>query len=572
MCYGSNMDENRLYKYLPDRKTIGPHTSTETRWIQLENHQIYFAGKSKTWNGAVAFCALDFQEGRGFPAKAYKLQLHELSMVAAKENGYSSIAWDSAISLDLKINEWLPLPVALADDGFKGKYNAILRLPDIDGIRAYTLSTSQLLPIAAPAQVYIDLMAAALTKHIGERRTLSRLKRLEEDTTGLSDNRIFVGCDPRKTLTWSGAASVGLDLGILAIQLPITQSGTQQIRSLQLGTLQSDKSGIRIWVSYSAESDMPPQITPLVAEKLGISGNPQTQLTLHTLLPVRPERLPGYRGDIPNADVVQVDRRLGTALGKWALAMTVDLSAPVRVQIRPHVPANSARFAYSARTMLGITDSESLYLSPVDEPIAYSRRVQYGVTAVGRWIGEYTLGAPPVALRATEGLVGDDGRAVVRVDRTALDYLGVAAGDQVIVSWATRRTTARVLLQTEETRARMKDQLNRPIYMQTEMPLSDPTSRTRIPPHLLVWVSPTVRYRLDCPPDTIVRLRRSLPDVLANHATSLSLPFAALVVAMLAVPNVQWWLWLIVFGIVMFLAFIPVRLRESQRHQRKWAK
>jgi hypothetical protein len=72
------------------------------------------------------------------------------------------------------------------------------------------------------------------------------------------------------------------------------------------------------------------------------------------------------------------------------------------------------------------------------------------VTAAVRWVGEHAIGAPPLALRATEGLVGDDGTAV-RVDRTALDYIGVSPGEQVIVSWATRRTTARILLQTEET-------------------------------------------------------------------------------------------------------------------------
>jgi hypothetical protein len=188
-----------------------------------------------------------------------------------------------------------------------------------------------------------------------------------------------------------------------------------------------------------------------------------------------------------------------------------------------------------------------------------------------RWIGERSIGAPPVALRATEGLVGDDGRAVVRVDGTALDYIGVSPGEQVIVSWATRRTTARILLQTEATRERMEDQLSRPLYMQTDMPLSDPSSRTRVPAHLLVWVSPTVRYRLTMPPDTIVRLRRSLPHVLAGRATALSLPFAGLIIAALAVPSISWWVWLITFGIVLLLAIIPVRLTESQRRRTKWA-
>ncbi|MGH3338145.1 MAG: hypothetical protein ACRDPL_04845, partial [Propionibacteriaceae bacterium] len=94
MGYGSNLDENRLDKYLPDRKTTGPKPGRQTRWVELEHHQIYFAGKSKTWDGAVAFCALKSEQPRPFPVKAHRLQLEELSVVAAKENGYGSIAWD----------------------------------------------------------------------------------------------------------------------------------------------------------------------------------------------------------------------------------------------------------------------------------------------------------------------------------------------------------------------------------------------------------------------------------------------------------------------------------------------
>jgi hypothetical protein len=238
--YGSNLDENRLDKYLLDRKTIGHNTSWETRWIELEYHQIYFAGKSKTWNGAVAFCALKSEQPRPFPVKAHRLQLEELSVVAAKENGYSSIAWDPASAFDLEINEWLPLPVALAKDGFAGKYNAILRLPDIDGIRAFTLSTSHVLPIDQPASAYLELIVAALTNHIGAARAHSLLQKAV--STGLTDNRVFVGCDPRKGLVWKGVAEIRPELGIPIVQLRLSESGTQQSRSLQLGTLESNGS------------------------------------------------------------------------------------------------------------------------------------------------------------------------------------------------------------------------------------------------------------------------------------------------------------------------------------------
>jgi hypothetical protein len=238
--YGSNLDEKRLEKYLPDRKTTGANTGRQTRWVELEHHQIYFAGKSKTWHGAVAFCALKSDQPRPFPVKAHRLQLEELSVVLAKENGYSSIAWDPGSAFDLKVNEWLPLPVALAKDGFAGKYNAILRLPDIDSIRAYTLSTSRVLPIDKPAPAYLELIVGALTNHMGAARAHLLVKKAV--STDLTDNRVFVGCDPRRGLIWKGEANVRAELGIPVVQLPYSESGTEQCRSLQLGTLESNGS------------------------------------------------------------------------------------------------------------------------------------------------------------------------------------------------------------------------------------------------------------------------------------------------------------------------------------------
>ena|SRR5215216_633338 len=128
-------------------------------------------------------------------------------------------------------------------------------------------------------------------------------------------------------------AEIRPELGIPVVQLPFSESGTQQSRSLQLGTLESNGSRTQVWVSYSTEANTPAMVTQLVAEALRPSRNAQPtskaessiQLKLHALLPVQPERLPGYRGDIPAVDVVQVNKTLGDALGKWALAMTVDV-------------------------------------------------------------------------------------------------------------------------------------------------------------------------------------------------------------------------------------------------------
>ena len=75
---------------------------------------------------------------------------------------------------------------------------------------------------------------------------------------------------------------------------------------------------------------------------------------------------------------------------------------------------------------------------------------------------EVCVGAPRVPLRATEALVGDEARVVVRVDSTVLDFLGVKAGDRVIVSWGHREAFASVLVQTEIQRQRMLQQFRGP--------------------------------------------------------------------------------------------------------------
>jgi hypothetical protein len=196
------------------------------------------------------------------------------------------------------------------------------------------------------------------------------------------------------------------------------------------------------------------------------------------------------------------------------------------------------------------------------------RRLGTSLRTVGRRLAEAVLGAPVVAFRATEGLVGDDGRAVVRVDSTALDYLGLNAGDQAILNWATRSTPVRVLLQTDETRERMDQQLRETTGMQSRATLTDPASRAAVPSHLRAWVSPTVRHSIAIPPDTVIRLRRSVRHVVGRNAASLTLPFAALAVAALAVPGVPSWIWIIVLAITLILTLLPLRLVDRSQGRR----
>jgi hypothetical protein len=291
-------------------------------------------------------------------------------------------------------------------------------------------------------------------------------------------------------------------------------------------------------------------------------------MTVHADLPVRVSRSMGARGDIPAPEVLHVSPALAEALGPWALAGTTHLSGPVRVVARPSLALNEARVAYAARTILGLERGERMTLAPLAlqtvDPrgsgrpwrlvVAVARRV---AAAVGTWL----VGAPRVALRATEGLVGDDGLDVVRVDPSALDFLGIPAGAGGVLIWGRRQRPVRVLVHTPETAARMHDQLREATGMQSREAVVDAERRLRVPVHLRVAVSFSVRDRLGIPPDTIVLLRRNLQHAVLRGASNHILPIAGLFVGVLAVPGVHWWVWAGAATLTVWLTLASVRVR-----------
>jgi hypothetical protein len=149
------------------------------------------------------------------------------------------------------------------------------------------------------------------------------------------------------------------------------------------------------------------------------------------------------------------------------------------------------------------------------------------------------------------------------VDATALDFLGVRAGDEVIVSWGDRETTARALLQTPDLRARMRDQLAQATGRQSRLSTRAKDESEKILWHLQAWMSPAVRDALVIPPDTVVRLRRSVPDALLKHLLALELPVGGLTIAVLAIPGVPWPVQVVVPIVALVLALLPLRLPRT---------
>lgn len=283
--------------------------------------------------------------------------------------------------------------------------------------------------------------------------------------------------------------------------------------------------------------------------------------TTITFLPQ--QRSGGFLDTLSDGDVVDVSPESASALGRWALAETAHMRGPVRVRACHRTSDDEVRVAYAPRTLLAMLPSDNLSLSPWRTPTSARRNWSQKLAEV---VGDQLLGAPPLALRCTEGLAGDDGERIARVDPTVLERLGLRPGEEAVLSWGPRSTVVRLLSQTPETAAAMHEQLHESSERQTRPATGDPTVRLRTPPHLRIWVSATARHALgitrassDMSPDTIVRVRRHLPSLLRRQASAAAVPATTLFVAMAAVPGISWWKWAGVIAVVLVLVALPLR-------------
>jgi hypothetical protein len=320
---------------------------------------------------------------------------------------------------------------------------------------------------------------------------------------------------------------------------------------VELGTLKAQQSETGA-IEPSAEPNAPMH---------GEGATATHEVTFSFRRPIHYRLLRGQLGDIPDSDVVYLSPADASLFDGWALLITERGGGPVRIMSRDHVPVGAARVGYALRVLTSVSKNSTgkipghVALQPLPDPNPLLSKIR----KTARWFGELAIGAPPIALRSTEGLVGDDGKNVVRVDPTALDYLGCASGDSVIVSWARKRCRARVLLHTDVTRERMHAQFAESTGSQSRESWGDIEARQEIPHHLQAWVSLSVRHKLDIPPDSIVRLRRSITRTFAKHSALLSLPLAGLALAALAVPDIRMYV-VAAVPVFAFFALAPIRM------------
>jgi hypothetical protein len=544
------MDSDRFARYLAGERWTGGG-EVDTRWVELDR-RLYFAGVSTTWGGPVAFISLTTATGFRIPALARLLTLEELEAVAQKENGASGDIplLPSRLPED---GEWLALPVTF--DGAKGKYNAIAGLPAIDGRPAFTFTTGRELELGVPTVEYQRLMESASGRAV---RVASQ--------PAAGTNRAFLTRDVFCRGTFSSGASVGFKM------VSASQALSPEKEALLMGTARFGGEQRDVWVLFKdPQPSLQMTVDAGLVESLtatsaisGGTGSRECELDLSFSRPVRFRRQPGRIGDIPESDVVYLSHHDATGFDGWALLVEGRMTGPVQVRGRDHVRDGEARVAYALRVLASTSKDESgSFPEHVTlQAIPHVSRATAGW--IGRWAlaaGKWVIGAPPVALRSTEGLVGDDGMNVVRVDVTALDFLGCSSGDTVVVGWGPHSTRARVLLHTDVTRERMRAQLSESTGVQARLTTGDLSARLETPQHLQAWVSSSVRDRLNIPPDSIVRIRRSIRHTLAKNAALLALPVAGVVFAAWAIPAISWWALLAVPPILAF-SFLPVRMRR----------
>jgi hypothetical protein len=570
VAYGSNMAADRLNAYLLGSGAEGKYGSHRaasdgsppqmTRVISVP-HSLYFAGPSIRWHGGVAFLSL--QRSRDtINAIAYRMTLDQFRHLIASENGVE----DFSLDLDpasIPEGSWTPLPVFADGTDTRAKYNALLRLPNFDEFAAITLTTWRDLPLCAPSQSYLDVFKEGLEASDLEPGNIaayiSGLVRESETSTHQPINAGSYSTASDLNVNLPAVAGEATGFPSLAVNKTYREI-TGSMAAPVLGWLNKSSSNpTRCWIYATLDDGEKAIVSEQCADLLQDNGWAVHNIQLTIPVPIRFRRESGRMGDIQGADVLQINPADAHLLGDWALVASPHLSAPMRVKVRPHVVPGTIRLGYASRLLLGLAPHENV----VCQPIRRAHKSLWAHVCV-LWVKllEWIFGAPPVAFRSTEGLVGDDGRAIVRVDTTALDFLGLDSGDRVVVSWARNRTLARVLLHTDLTRSWMNQhQLIGATGAQLRVETGSVESRIKSPEHLRVALSSTVRSALEIPPDTVVRLRRSLPFMLRKNAALLSIPVTGLFVAIIAVPDVPKWYAAAFVVLVTALTGISLRLK-----------
>lgn len=152
VAFGSNTVPEMLGRYVPV-------DGIEHRAVTIP-HDLYFAGKA--WGASPAFVEHIRDDDVETPARAYLLDASHLPDLLGGENGAHLEDWQCDV-WSMKEGEVVEYDVPLDDEEVIGKYNALLRLADIDGIPAVTVTTTHTLTRGGPSHRYLTVIREGLS-------------------------------------------------------------------------------------------------------------------------------------------------------------------------------------------------------------------------------------------------------------------------------------------------------------------------------------------------------------------------------------------------------------------------
>ncbi len=274
------------------------------------------------------------------------------------------------------------------------------------------------------------------------------------------------------------------------------------------------------------------------------------------------KRAPALPESLPLDDEIQLPPG-DPLIGKWVLVGSDAVSgaaracarAPTEIALQPET-AGAARFGYGSRVLWGISASATGAVCQGDldgsnstpltvqsmttrqEPRSFADNV-YGlpkrIAALSERFLAVLIGAPVRPVRMTEAVVGDDSQRIVRLSPEVFRSIASEPGHTVHVSFGERVVLAIALEQTDQLSERLDSQLDETNQQAvTASPQAVIESRGRVPSHLRMWTSATVRRDLGVPRDCVVRVRRSAAATLGRHLNEFVLPAVSLVIAAVA--------------------------------------
>lgn len=163
VAYGSNLSRSRFDRYVVGgdlvgarRRYPGCRDATPPSADQRVSvpHRLAFGRRSPTWGGGVAFVDPARDRRASTIGRAWRITAGQLGDVIAQENGRARLAADPT---------WFDLtPGAMAGTGF-GWYGAVVRLDDLDGEPAFTVTSADW-PVEPnpPTDPYLDRVREGL--------------------------------------------------------------------------------------------------------------------------------------------------------------------------------------------------------------------------------------------------------------------------------------------------------------------------------------------------------------------------------------------------------------------------